>query len=94
MNKSELVEAVVTSTRSSKAEAQAHVDAVVDAISTALVRGDKVSLTGFGTFEVRTRAARKARNPRTGETIEVKASKAPVFRAGKSLKDLVNNRKK
>ena len=93
MNKSELVEAVAKVVESSKAEAQAHVDAIIDAIGSALARGDKVSVTGFGTFEVRHRAARKARNPQTGETIEVRASKAPAFRAGKALKDLVNNRR-
>ncbi len=94
MNKSELVEAVAKAAKSSKAEAQAHVDAVIDTISKSLKKGEKVSITGFGTFEVRKRAARTARNPQTGETIKVKASKAPVFRAGKGLKDLVNNRKK
>ena len=93
MNKSELVEAVAKVAESSKAEAQAHVDAIIDAIGSALARDEKVSVTGFGTFEVRHRAARKARNPQTGETIEVKASKAPAFRAGKALKDLVNNRR-
>src|SRR5690606_37644366 len=90
MNKSELVEAVASATNSSKAEAQANVDAVIDAITDALKKGDKVSLTGFGTFEVRNRAARTARNPQTGETIQVKASKAPAFKAGKGLKHGVN----
>ncbi|HEX7097747.1 MAG TPA: HU family DNA-binding protein [Acidimicrobiia bacterium] len=90
MNKSELVEAVAAATNSSKSEAQASVDAVINAITDALKKGDKVSLTGFGTFEVRNRAARTARNPQTGETIQVKASKAPAFKAGKALKDAVN----
>lgn len=90
MNKSELVDAVASATNSSKADAQASVDAVIDAITGALQQGDKVSLTGFGTFEVRDRAARTARNPQTGETIQVRASKAPAFKAGKGLKDAVN----
>lgn len=90
MNKSELVDAVASATDSSKADAQRSVDAVLDSITGALKKGDKVALTGFGTFEVRDRAARTARNPQTGETIQVKASKAPAFKAGKSLKDAVN----
>ncbi len=90
MNKSELVDAVASATDGTKADAQASVDAVLDAITGALKSGDKVSLTGFGTFEVRDRAARTARNPQTGETIQVKASKAPAFKAGKALKDAVN----
>jgi len=90
MNKSELVDAVAATTSGTKADAQAHVDAVLDSITKALQRGDKVALTGFGTFEVRDRAARTARNPQTGETIQVKASKAPAFKAGKALKDAVN----
>jgi DNA-binding protein HU-beta len=90
MNKSDLVDAVAAATDSSKSQAQASVDAVLDSITDALKSGDKVSLTGFGTFEVRDRAARTARNPQTGETIQVKASKAPAFKAGKSLKDAVN----
>lgn len=90
MNKSDLVDAVAAATSGTKAEAQAHLDAVLSSITDALKKGDKVSLTGFGTFEVRARAARTARNPQTGETIQVKASKAPAFKAGKSLKDAVN----
>ncbi|HEX2153362.1 MAG TPA: HU family DNA-binding protein [Acidimicrobiia bacterium] len=90
MNKSELVDAVASATNGSKSEAQASVDAVINAITDALKQGDKVSLTGFGTFEVRDRAARTARNPQTGDTIQVKASKAPAFKAGKSLKEAVN----
>lgn len=90
VNKSELVEAVAAATDSSKAAASANVDAVLDAITGALKQGDKVSLTGFGTFEVRNRSARTARNPQTGETIYVQASKAPAFKAGKALKDAVN----
>lgn len=90
MNKSELADAVAAKTNGSKSEAQANVDAVLASITSALQSGEKVALTGFGTFEVRNRAARTARNPQTGETINVKASKAPAFKAGKSLKDAVN----
>jgi DNA-binding protein HU-beta len=90
MNKSELVDAVAAATSGTKADAQAHLDAVLDSITSALKKGDKVSLTGFGTFEVRHRAARTGRNPQTGDTIQVKASNAPAFKAGKSLKDAVN----
>jgi DNA-binding protein HU-beta len=90
MNKSELVEAVAAATDSGKSSAAASVEAVLDSITSALRQGDKVALTGFGTFEVRNRAARTGRNPQTGETIQVKASKAPAFKAGKALKDAVN----
>lgn len=90
MNKAELVDAVASATDSSKAQAAASVDAVLNSITGALKGGDKVALTGFGTFEVRNRAARTARNPQTGATIQVKASKAPAFKAGKALKDAVN----
>lgn len=89
MNKADLVEAVARATGSTKTAAASSVDAVIDAISRSLEKGDKVSLAGFGTFEVRTRAARTARNPQTGAVIKLRASKAPVFRAGKNLKDLV-----
>ena len=65
-------------------------DATFDAIARSLKKGDKVSLVGFGTFEVRKRAARTGRNPKTGETIKIKASKVPAFKAGKGLKDTVN----
>lgn len=89
MNKAELVEAVASSTNSSKADAQRSVEAVLDTISAALQKGDKVALTGFGTFEVRDRAARTGRNPQTGETIQVKAAKVPAFKAGQGLKNAV-----
>ena len=89
MNKSELVDAVAAATDGTKADAQASVDAVLDAITDSLQKGDRVALTGFGTFEVRQRAARTARNPQTGETINVKATKVPAFKAGKGLKDAV-----
>ena len=92
MNKSELVDAVAAATDSTKADAQASVDAVLDSIQSSLVSGDRVSLTGFGTFEVRQRAARTARNPQTGDTIQVKATQVPAFKAGKGLKDAVSGR--
>lgn len=90
MNKSELIEAVAKSADLSKADAGRAVDAFVDATTKALKQGDQVSLVGFGTFSVRSRAAREGRNPRTGETIRIPASKAPAFKAGKALKDAVN----
>lgn len=73
----------------SKSEAAAAVDGVFDAIQDALARGETVALTGFGTFSVRSRPARSGRNPRTGESIEIAASKAPAFKAGKTLRDAV-----
>lgn len=89
MNKTELVEAVAKSADISKAAANKAVDAVVESVTGALKKGDKVTLIGFGTFEVRKRAARTGRNPRTGEEIKIKASKIPAFKAGKKLKDAV-----
>jgi DNA-binding protein HU-beta len=90
MNKGDLVEAVAGNTGDSKAGAAASVDAVLDAITSALKGGDKVQISGFGTFEVRHRAARTGRNPQTGATIQIAASKAPAFKAGKALKEAVN----
>lgn len=90
MNKGELIDAVAGATGDSKAAASAAVDAVLNAITDALKRGDKVQISGFGTFEVRERAARTGRNPQTGATIEIAASKSPAFKAGKALKDAVN----
>lgn len=90
MNKSELIEAVAQSADISKAAAGRAVDAFVDSIADALKEGDQVTLVGFGTFTVRERAARTGRNPRTGETINIPASKIPGFKAGKALKDSVN----
>ncbi|HMB60946.1 MAG TPA: HU family DNA-binding protein [Xanthomonadales bacterium] len=90
MNKSELIEAVAGSANLSKADAGRAVDAVVKSVTRALKKGDTVSLVGFGTFSVRKRAARTGRNPRTGETIQIRASKNPAFKAGKALKDAVN----
>ncbi len=90
MNKTELIDAVASATDLSKADATRAVDAVVDNITETLRKGDSVTLVGFGTFEVRERAARSGRNPQTGETIQIKASKAPAFKAGKAFKDAVN----
>ena len=87
MNKAELIEAVADATETSKAAASRTLDAVLDSISGALSRGDSVALVGFGTFNVRERAARMGRNPATGETIQIAASKGVGFKAGKSLKD-------
>ncbi|MBA2408853.1 MAG: HU family DNA-binding protein [Gammaproteobacteria bacterium] len=90
MNKSELTDSVASSADLSKASASRAVDAVIDAITSALKSGDQVSIVGFGSFLVRERGARSGRNPRTGETIKISASKAPGFKPGKALKDAVN----
>ncbi|TQE99701.1 MAG: HU family DNA-binding protein [Spiribacter salinus] len=90
MNKSELIEAVAQNADLSKAAAGRAVDAMVDAVTDALKENDSVSLVGFGTFSVRERAARSGRNPRTGATINIPATKVPSFKAGKALKDAVN----
>ena len=92
MNKSELIAAIAAKTGETKKDAEATLNAFVDVVTNALVKGDKVQLVGFGTFEVRKRAARKGRNPQTKEEIKIPASKAPVFKAGKALKDLVNKK--
>ena len=92
MNKAELVAAVAAKTGDTKKAAEASVDAFVSAVKESLKKGEKVQLVGFGSFEVRKRAARKGRNPQTKEEIKIPASKAPVFRAGKQLKELVNNK--
>lgn len=90
MNKTQLVEAIVEKAGLKKKDAEAAVNAMTDAIAEALKAGDKVQLVGFGTFEVKERAAREGRNPRTGETIKIAACKHPTFTAGKALKDSVN----
>ena len=90
MNKSELIDAIADASGLSKADSGRAVDALVSSVTSALQGGDTVSLVGFGTFSVRERAARTGRNPRTGETIKIKASKNPAFKAGKALKDAVN----
>ena len=90
MNKAELVAAVAEKAEISKKDAEAAVKAFTDVVAEALKAGDKIQLVGFGTFEVSERAAREGRNPRTGETMVIEASKTPKFKAGKALKDLVN----
>jgi DNA-binding protein HU-beta len=90
MNKSELIDAIAANSGLSKADAGRALDGFTAAITNALVAGDSVSMVGFGTFSVKHRAARAGRNPRTGETIQIKASNNPSFKAGKALKDAVN----
>ncbi|WP_198010937.1 HU family DNA-binding protein [Exiguobacterium aurantiacum] len=89
MNKTELINAVVEKADVSKKDATKIVEATFESITEALQSGEKIQLIGFGTFEVRERAARKGRNPRTKEDIEIPASKVPAFKAGKALKDAV-----
>lgn len=90
MNKSELIDAVADESGLSKADAGRALDAVISSITAALKAGDTVSLIGFGTYSVKARSARTGRNPQTGATINIKASKVPSFKAGKALKDAVN----
>lgn len=91
MNKAELIAAVAEKTEFTKKDAEAAVNAFVSSVEDALKKGDKVQLIGFGTFEVRKRKARQGRNPRNPEeVVQIAASKAPVFKAGKALKDAVN----
>ena len=90
MNKAQFIDAVAEAGNLSKKDAAVAVNAVTDAIIAALKAGDKVQLVGFGTFEVKERAAREGRNPKTGEKITIDASKCPAFTAGKALKDSVN----
>ena len=90
MNKSDLVSAIADSSGLSKADAARALDATTRAITGALSKGDSVAITGFGSFLVRARAARSGRNPQTGATIQIKASNAPAFKAGKLLKESVN----
>lgn len=88
-NKTELVNSVASAANLTKKDAAAAVDAVFASIQESLSKGEKVQLIGFGTFEVRSRAARKGRNPQTGKEIQIPASKVPAFKAGKALKDAV-----
>ena len=90
MKKQELVAAIAQEAEISKKDADKALAAAINAISKALADGDKIQLVGFGTFEVRERAARTGKNPRTGEMIKIAASKVPAFKAGKALKDVVN----
>ncbi|SFI64943.1 HU family DNA-binding protein [Thermoflavimicrobium dichotomicum] len=91
MNKTELIEKVAESTGKTKKEAALMVDSVFQAIADALKNGEKVTLIGFGNFEVRERAPRTGRNPQTGEPIQIEASKIPSFKAGKQLREAVNS---
>ena len=90
MNKTELIDAIAESADMSKASAGNALNAFIDTVTEALKNGDDVSLIGFGSFTVRERAARTGRNPQTGKSIKIKASKVPAFKAGKALKDAVN----
>ena len=90
MNKSDLVAAMAAKTGDTKKSAEETLNAFVDVVTEALVKGDKVPLVGFGTFAVSKRAAREGRNPRTGETVKIAARKAVTFKAGTALKDAVN----
>ncbi|WP_456380392.1 HU family DNA-binding protein [Thiolapillus sp.] len=90
MNKKELIEAIAEAADISQSKAGNALDGMIAAITKALQEGDTVSIVGFGSFLVRDRAARTGRNPKTGEAIEIKASKSPAFKAGKALKDAVN----
>ena len=92
MNKSDLIAAMAAKTGETKKSAEASLDAFISTVTESLKKGEKVQLVGFGSFEVRKRAARKGRNPQTKEEIKIPASKAPVFKAGKALKDLVNKK--
>ena len=91
MNKAELVSAVAEKAEMTKKDAEKALSAVLASIEAALVNGDRVQLVGFGTFEVRPRAARMGRNPATGEPIHIPATKVPAFKAGKALKEAVAN---
>ncbi len=90
MNKGQLVESIASKSELSTKQAQAAVNAFIETVKEALVAGDSVSLIGFGTFLVRERAARTGINPRTKETVQIAASKAPAFKAGASFKDALN----
>ncbi|MCX4326822.1 MAG: HU family DNA-binding protein [Lachnospiraceae bacterium] len=90
MNKTELVAAIAEKTELSKKDSEKALKAFIDVVSEELQKGEKIQLVGFGTFEVAERAAREGRNPLTGEKMQIEASKAPKFKAGKALKDAVN----
>ena len=90
MNKGDFISGVADTAELSKADGARAVDAMIEVIKKALKKGDTITLVGFGTFSVRKRAARQGRNPQTGATIKIKASKNPAFKAGKALKDAVN----
>lgn len=91
MNKAQLIEAMAAKTGDSKKATAEALDAFVSVVSESMANGNKVQLVGFGTFETRARAARKGKNPQTGAEIKIPACKVPAFKAGKALKDIVNN---
>jgi DNA-binding protein HU-beta len=93
MNRKELIDALAAKTESTKADAERAVAGLIDIISATLKKGDSLTLVGFGTFEVRKRAARTGRNPKTGEALKIKAAKVPAFKAGATLKATVNGAK-
>ena len=90
MNKTELIAAIAEKTELSKKDAEKALEAFTDVVEEELKKGEKIQLVGFGTFEVSERAAREGRNPQTGETMQIAASKSPKFKAGKALKDAIN----
>lgn len=90
MNKPELISAMAEKSELSKKDAESALNAFMETVKENLTKGEKISLLGFGTFDIAERAAREGRNPATGETISIKASKSPKFKAGKALKDAVN----
>ncbi len=92
MNKADLISSMAEKSDLSKKDAEKALNAFIESIEGALVKGDKVQLVGFGSFEVRQRAARKGRNPQTKAEITIKAAKAPIFKVGKALKDMVNKK--
>lgn len=94
MNRKELIEALSKKTEATKADADRNISALLDIVTATLKKGDSVALVGFGTFEVRKRAARVGRNPKTGAELKIKASKVPAFKAGATLKAVVNGTKK
>lgn len=94
MNRKELIEALAKKTGGTKADADRAISGLIDIVTATLKKGDKLALVGFGTFEVRKRAARTGRNPKTGAELKIKASKQPAFKAGATLKAVVNGTKK
>jgi DNA-binding protein HU-beta len=94
MNRKELIDVLATKTGSTKVDADRNIAAIIDIITATLKKGDNISLVGFGSFEVRKRAARTGRNPQTGAVLKIKAAKVPAFKAGATLKAAVNGSKK
>ena len=92
MNKEELVSTIANDTKLTKKDINAVIDSTLKSIQSALLANEKITLVGFGTFEVRDRAAREGRNPKTGESLKIEAKKVPVFRAGKSLSDAISKK--